>query len=148
MNEFEWRRQLRDLQQPQAPRRDLWPAIDAALDRVDQAGTPPSARAPRRRLLAGVAGVAVAASLLLVVGAGWHAWFAPPTPAEPARTASHASWKPDDPRLAGAAIELDAARLELQLAIEQAPDSTALHRLLRHTERQQAQLRQLAGRAS
>jgi hypothetical protein len=142
MNEFEWRRQLRDLQQAQAPRRDLWPAIDAALDQV---ATRPPARTPRRHLLAWVA---VAASLLLVVGAGWHSWFATTPPAESARKASHASWKPDDPRLAGAAIELDAARLELKLAIEQAPDSAALHRLLRHTERQQAQLRQLAERAS
>ena len=142
MNEFEWRRQLRDLQQAQVPRRDLWPAIDAALDQV---ATHPPGRAPRRHLLAWVA---VAASLLLVVGAGWHSWFMAVPPAESARTASHASWKPADPRLAGAAIELDAARLELKLAIEQAPDSVALQRLLRHTERQQAQLRQLADRAS
>ena len=142
MNEFEWRRQLRDLQQAQTPRCDLWPAIDAALDQVAKR---PSGRAPRRHMLAWVA---VAASLLLVVGAGWHSWFTASPPAESARTASHASWKPADPRLAGAAIELDAARLELKLAIEQAPDSAALQRLLRHTERQQAQLRQLADRAS
>ncbi|CAM5238806.1 hypothetical protein [Rhodanobacter lindaniclasticus] len=139
MNEFEWRRQMRELQQPHAPRHDLWPAIDAALD---EGLARPPVRAPRRHLLAGVA---VAASLLLVAGAGWHMWFAPSTPTT---SASHASWKPADPRLAGAAIELDAARLELQLALEQAPDSAALQRLLRHTERQQAQLRQLANRAS
>ena len=141
MNEFEWRRQLRDLQQPGVPRRDLWPAIDAALDRV---AIRPPARAPRRHMLAWLA---AAASLLLVAGAGWHSWFAATPPAGSA-TASHANWKPADPRLAGAAIELDAARLELKLAIEQAPDSAALQRLLRHTERQQAHLRQLAGRAS
>ncbi|MGB3270701.1 MAG: hypothetical protein WBA65_12190 [Rhodanobacter sp.] len=142
MNEFEWRRQLRDLQQAQAPRRDLWPAIDAALDQV---GNRPAVPTPRRH---GWTWVAVAASLALVVGAGWHSWFAATPPTEPARMASHADWKPADPRLAGAAIELDAARLELKLAIEQAPDSAALQRLLRHTERQQAQLRRLADRAS
>lgn len=141
MNEFEWRRQMRELQQAHAPRRDLWPAIDAALD---LAVAHPPARTTWRRTLAGVA---VAASLLLVVGVGWHQWFAPSAPVESAGTTGHADWKPADPRLAGAAIELDAARLELQLAIEQAPDSAALHRLLRHTERQQAQLRQLADRA-
>jgi hypothetical protein len=143
MNEFEWRRQMRELQHPHAPRRDLWPAIDAALD--DHAVSRPPVRATWRHMLAGAA---VAASLLLVVGVGWHRWFTPTAPAESASTTHHASWKPADPRLAGAAIELDAARLELKLAIEQAPDSAALQRLLRHTERQQAQLRQLADRAS
>lgn len=140
MNEFEWRRQLRELQQPRAPRRDLWPAIDTALDQANATRTPN--RASRRRWRAGAA---LAASLLLVVLAGWHPWSAPTAPAG---TATHANWKPADPRLAGAAIELDAARLELELAIRQAPDSAALQRLLRHTERQQAQLRQLTDRAS
>ena len=142
MNEFEWGRRMRELQQAQAPRRDLWPAIDAALDQV---ATRSPTRATRRRTLAGVA---LAASLLLVAGVSWHAWFAPSAPVESADAAHDTHWKPADPRLAGAALELDAARLELQLAIEQAPDSAALQRLLRHTERQQAQLRQLADRAS
>ena len=147
MNEFEWRRQLRELQQPQTPRRDLWPAIDAALDQTDaRSSAPASAWSARRRTLAGVA---MAASLLLVVGMGWRLWLTVHTASsESVGTTSHANWKPADPRLAGAAIELDAARLELKMAIEQAPDSAALQRLLRHTERQQAQLRQLAERAS
>ena len=46
-----------------------------------------------------------------------------------------------------AAIELDAARMELQLAIQQAPHSPALQRLLDRTELQQTQLRQLANQA-
>jgi hypothetical protein len=53
------------------------------------------------------------------------------------------AWKPDDPRLAGAAVELDAARMELRQAIEQSPDSAALQRLLLRTEQQQSRLRQL-----
>jgi hypothetical protein len=141
VNEFEWQRQLRDLRQAQAPRRDLWPAIDAALDRAEAA--PPWSGLFRRQ---GLTIAALAASLLLVAGLAWHRSIAPTAP--PASVAAHSNWKPADPRLAGAAIELDAARLELELAIEQAPDSQALQRLLRHTEQQQAQLRRLAERAS
>ncbi|MEO9079456.1 MAG: hypothetical protein ABI268_09100, partial [Rhodanobacter sp.] len=58
------------------------------------------------------------------------------------------NWKPSDPRLTGAAIELDAARMELQLAIRQAPDSAALQRLLQRIEQQQTQLRRMTDRAS
>jgi hypothetical protein len=32
MNEFEWLRQTRELNQPVAPRNDLWARIDAAID--------------------------------------------------------------------------------------------------------------------
>jgi hypothetical protein len=146
MNEFEWRRQMRELRQPQAPRRDLWASIDAALDDAVPGSTNvPAPRATRRRhwLLAS----GIAASMLLAGGIGWH-WLqmSAATP-----LASHATnpttWKPSDPRLAGAAIELDAARMELQLAIRQAPDSAALQRLLDRTEVQQTQLRQLARQA-
>ena len=143
MNEFEWRRQLRDLRQPLAPQRDLWHAIDATLDAAatDLTDNPP--RSTRRSWLLGAS---LAASLLLVAGIGWHLLRAS-TPV-PAPIASTHPWKPVDPRLAGAAIELDAARLELQLAIRQAPTSAALQRLLDRTEQQQAQLRQLANQAS
>jgi hypothetical protein len=141
MNEFEWRRQLRALRQPIAPQRDLWHAIDAALDAVGVglADNPP--RSTRRPWLLGVS---LAASLLLVAGVGWQLLRAPAL----APIASSTPWKPADPRLIGAAIELGAARLELQMAIRQAPSSAALQRLLDRTERQQAQLRQLANQAS
>ena len=56
-------------------------------------------------------------------------------------------WKPSDPRLAGAAVELDAARMELQQAMQQAPHSPALQRLLDRTEKRQSQLRQLERQA-
>lgn len=56
-------------------------------------------------------------------------------------------WKPTDPRLAGAAVELDAARMELQQAILQAPHSPALQRLLNRTEKRQWQLRQMENQA-
>lgn len=144
MNEFEWRRQLRGLRQPHAPNRDLWPAIDAAMDSpVIAPVSTLQARPPRRRRW--LLGAGLAASLLVAGSAGWHL-LRPPV--DIVSTKSTSNWKPADPRLAGAAIELDAARMELELAIQQAPDSAALQRLLRHTERQQAQLRQLANRAS
>ncbi len=79
---------------------------------------------------------------LLAAGLGWHLLQPPTHPA--VASAARTGWKPADPRLAGAAIELDAARMELQLAIQQAPDSAALQRLLSRTELQQTQLRRLA----
>ena len=147
MNEFEWRRQLRDLRQPLTPQRDLWASIDAALDdaeRDDTAGMPARFQPgkPWRRLIA----AGLAASMLLVAGTfAWHQIHSPATSTFASATSAH--WKPADPRLAGAAIELDAARMELQLAIQQAPHSAALQRLLDRTELQQTQLRQLANRA-
>jgi len=144
MNEFEWRRQLRELRQPAAPNRDLWPAIDAALDGAAQAVTPVQAL-PSRRRRHWLLGAGLAASLLVAGGLGWRLLQAPPGNAN---TPAMSNWKPADPRFAGAAIELDAARMELELAIRQAPDSAGLQRLLRRTEQQQAQLRHLADRAS
>ncbi|HXS04085.1 MAG TPA: hypothetical protein VN731_06395 [Rhodanobacter sp.] len=143
MNEFEWRRQLRELRQPAAPNRDLWPAIDAALDGAAQAATPVQALPSRQRHW--LLGAGLAASLLVAGGLGWRLLQAPPGNAN---TPAMSNWKPADPRFAGAAIELDAARMELELAIRQAPDSAGLQRLLRRTEQQQAQLRHLADRAS
>jgi len=141
MNEFEWRRQLRDLQQPAEPRRDLWAGISAAMAEPAVTHSKP-VHHTRRWLLTG----SMAAALLLAGAVGWHAWQAPA--ATPLLAASPVkAWKPSDPRLAGAAIELDTARLELQLALQQAPDSPALQRLLNLTKQQEAQLRQLATRA-
>ncbi len=147
MNEFEWRRQLRDLRQPLAPRRDLWTSIDALLEDAErtQEPVPPHSHEPRRRQLLAAAGLA--ASLLLAAGIGWRAWQHPTAAPATERLQAGAHWKPADPRFAGAAIELDAARMELQLALQQAPDSPALQRLLGRTEQQQTQLRQLGRQA-
>lgn len=154
MNEFEWRRQLRNLDQPHAPGRDLWASIDAALDQgANPHGPDTGPRAerdataqlrPRRRPWRFAA--SAAAILMLAGGMGWHALQVPDAAAI-TDTEPTPGWKPSDPRLSGAAIELDAARMELQLALQQAPDSPALQRLLDRTERQQAQLRQLSHRA-
>lgn len=150
MNEFEWRRQMRDLRQPLAPQRNLWASIDAALDAAERTQAPadPTTREPRsahrRRWLIAAS---LAASLLLAGGIGWRTLRAPTAAPIAGNTKAPASWKPSDPRLAGAAVELDAARMELQLAIQQAPDSPSLQRLLGRTEQQQTQLRQLANQA-
>lgn len=150
MNEFEWRRQLRELRQPVTPPRNLWASIDAALDNLEPAGTPTlaptAARQPGRRRHWLVA-AGLAASLLLAGGIGWHLLPAPAATSIADAHDSSPSWKPADPRLAGAAVELDAARMELKLAIQQAPGSAALQRLLNRTELQQTQLRQLANQA-
>ena len=158
MNEFEWRQQMRGLRQQLTPQRDLWDAIDAALDDAEPL---PAATVPARQpsyvgrwLIA----ASVAAAFLLAGGIGWHLQHtsasAPvasaqtgSTPSVPNTPTIPAAWKPDDPRFAGAAIELDAARMELQQAMQQAPHSPALQRLLDRTEHQQTQLRQLVHEA-
>ncbi len=156
MNEFEWRRQLRDLRQPQLPGRDLWASIDAALGdpgALANADTAPSAAARARRPLRWLGAAALLLALGVAGSLGWQQVRAPASTHLAAvsrassSTAPAAPWKPSDPRLAGAAIELDAAHMELRQALQQSPDSTALQRLLLRTERQQAQLRQLSREA-
>jgi hypothetical protein len=146
MNEFEWRRQLQQLRQPMMPQRDLWPAIDKAMkaDVADASDVPPRHRADRAQRPRWFAAAGLAAALVLFVGVGWQ--LSRESTSAVGDTMA-ARWKPADPRLAGAAIELDAARMELQQAMLQAPDSPALRRLLVRTERQQTQLHQLTGQA-
>ncbi|MBU6246832.1 MAG: hypothetical protein KGN77_03655 [Xanthomonadaceae bacterium] len=136
MNEFEWRHQLRNLRQPAAPQRDLWAGIEQALDADRQ--NPPAEVAPSR--VAWLFAAGLAAVSLLAVGLARQQ---PSLAAGSAAIAAQADWKPADPRLAGAAIELGAARMELREAIAQAPDSAALRRLLARTEQQQSRLRRL-----
>jgi hypothetical protein len=150
MNEFEWRRQMRDLRQPLTPQRDLWASIDAALEDAErtQASANPALHplrpTHRRRWLVAAS---FAASLLLAGGIGWRVLQTPTVTPVASNTKATDNWKPSDPRLAGAAIELDAAQMELRLAIKQSPDSPSLQRLLGRTEQQQTQLRQLANQA-
>ena len=135
MNEFEWRRQLRELRAPVAPSHDLWARIDAALETAAPVRT--SSR-PGWLLAASFAGLS-----LLAVSLNTRQDRLLDQPQAAATATTQAPWKPDDPRLAGAAIELDAARLELRQALEQAPHSPALQRLLSRTHQQQSRLRQL-----
>ncbi|WP_049621909.1 hypothetical protein [Frateuria defendens] len=139
MNEFEWRRPLQDLRRPVSPRPELWTRIDAALDTPRAAAAP--ARASRRQAWLAAAGFAGLS--LLAVGLGLLQPRHGAELASSAPGAGHRPWKPDDPRLAGAAVELDAARMELQQALRHSPDAAVLQRLLERTDRQQSQLRRL-----
>lgn len=147
MNEFEWLRQMRELNQPVAPRNDLWARIDAALDETaatESATVTPIKPAHRHPQVWAVA-ASIAALIVLACGVAWRTQpVAPATPSMALQAAGeNTPWKPSDPRLAGAAVELDAARMELQQAIQQAPDSPALQRLLQRTDAQQNLLREL-----
>jgi hypothetical protein len=147
MNEFEWLRQMRDLNQPVAPQNDLWARIDAAIDNATPvaAETATPIRRARHRQVWALAASA-AAVMVLAGGIVWRMHSVAPT-ASSVATANkpnieNAPWKPSDPRFAGAAVEFGAARMELQQAMQQAPDSPALQRLLQRTEQQQIQLRE------
>jgi hypothetical protein len=136
MNEFEYLRQMRSLRTPVPPSRDLWGAIDQRLDET------PAARSRhlwtrRVALAAAIFGVAIFSGSIAVRLA---------TP-EHAAVAVGGHWKPVDPRLTGAAVELEAAHGELTQALHDAPDSPALRRILNRTQRQQERLRQLERQA-
>lgn len=136
---FEDRQKLRALAQPVEPQRDLWPAIAARIET--------QSRAPHRRMqwLALAASFACAAVIVGVVGI--RALHSPQPATSPAQIAAAANpparWKPSDPRLRGAAVELSAAQGELQQALAIAPHSEYLQRLLQNTEHQQSRLRRL-----
>lgn len=142
MNEFEWRQQMRSLRQPIEPGRDLWGAIDAALEAHDGNLTAPQATRQPWLLAA-----ALASAFLLAGGIGLRLHRNATTATDGATALAKSAWNPSDPRLSGAAIELDAARLELQQAMQQSPHSPALQRLLARTEQQQTQLRHLVHEA-
>ncbi|WP_266169970.1 hypothetical protein [Dyella subtropica] len=145
MNELDWHRQMRALREPVSPRRDLWPRIDAALEFNAAETKAPPARASRKQawlLAASFVGLSLLAGSL---NTRLQQVETSSTPLTDAHGVDR--WKPTDPRLAGAAVELDAARMELQQAIEQAPHSPALQRLLDRTEKRQSQLRQMEHQA-
>src|ERR1700754_304370 len=138
MNELDYLRQMRSLNRPVVPHRDLWAGIEARLDEAPSAATVRRHRARPWLMAAAIAGVAV-----LGGGLGLHL-VAPPGNGG---MAAGPAWKPSDPRLSGAAVELDAARMELTQAIQDSPDSAALQRLLLRTERQRDRLRNLEKQA-
>lgn len=136
MNEFEWLKQTRALDVPVEPGRDLWPGIAARIAAV----------APRRRRSPRLMLAAASAAAALVVG-GVGARLLLEAAANAPAAGKEARWNPHDPRLAGAAIELDAARYELRQALDESPKAAFLHRLIDRTERQQVRLQQLEHRA-
>lgn len=137
MNELDYLRQMRSINRPVVPHRDLWAGIEARLD--------DTGAAPRRQYRARPWLMAAAIAGVAVLGGGLGLHLVAP---ESHTVASAAPWKPSDPRLTGAAVELDAARMELTQAMQDSPDSAALQRLLLRTERQRNRLRNLDKQAS
>ena len=139
---FEDRQKLHLLAQPVKPTHDLWPQIAA---RIASPARPPQRRTQWLALAASVAGVAVLASVvglrLMHDRATQSATFHSAAPLADVHAAG--GWKPADPRLRGAAIELHAAQGELQQAMAMAPHADYLQQLLQHTERQQSRLQRL-----
>ncbi|QWT18676.1 hypothetical protein KPL74_13090 [Bacillus sp. NP157] len=132
MNDLEYLRQMRSLNRPVAPPRDLWAGIEARLDG-------PAAVTPVRHRRGHAWAMAAAIAGVAVLSGGIGLRLAPGGSDAVAEAPAH--WKPTDPRLTGAAVELDAARLELTQAMQDSPQSPALQRLLQKTERQRDRLR-------
>lgn len=158
MTDFELLRDLRTLRQPQAPQADLWPAIAARI--VPAGGT----AASRRRLMWPEA---LAASLVLGIGALLVMGGAPPAPVVPAVSMSEVGlpWSlrealaldasyagaleearrvaaPPSGELLRAERELATAQQALEAALAQQPDAVHLLDLLRRTHEQRLRLAQ------
>jgi hypothetical protein len=132
MNEFEWLRQTRALNQAEPPARDLWPVIEQRLQAHP--------RRRQRRLAPWAMAASIGLVSLLAASLGRHATL-DGTSRITASATTDKNWQPSDPRLTGAAVELQAARTELASAIHQAPDAAFLQRLLTRTRAQELRLR-------
>lgn len=145
-NEFQWRNQMRKLNEAVEPARDLWPAIEARL--AEPMAAAPARRQWRRPVFA------IAASLIVAAGAGvtayrlQHPADAPANGAaskpvavnEPAAPTALDWAVPADPQLAAAAQDLDRASAELQAALEARPDAVFLVSMLNRTNAQRMRL--------
>lgn len=128
---------LAELQQPVAPSRDPWPDIRLAMAHTAQLQ-------PARRRWP----LALAAALALTVFSSvwWSQRHEHSPAAGVAQSAGNAqttaATEPAhlDPRLIAAAIELDAARMELELALRRAPEAQFLKNLLSNTTERRQQL--------
>ena len=156
MTEFEIQRDLRAMNAPRMPQRDLWPSIAA---RIEAAPDEAVSRVVRRRWipLAAAAGtvLAIAGSLLVFTlrervptssdfDYGMAMRVERITPKEAREAALRTG---EDPRLAGANVVLDAAHSELQQALEQHPDAVFLVSLLNRTNAQRMKLEQFGAKA-
>lgn len=165
MSEFELRQRLRALRVDQEPARDLWPAIAARLGEpaAASASAPVAAVPPRRRNAAWPE--ALAAMLVVALGAGALLLREAPAPADPEPALATATpWtlreaqgidlsyqaaldtagprvaarRPQE--LAAAETELDAAQVSIERALRENPGSTHLLRLLQQTHEQRLRL--------
>jgi hypothetical protein len=143
MNELQWLNQTRMLKRPVEPSHELWPEIAARLTPHTR-----SARSPRSRWLPWAMAATLAAVSVFAGTLVWqqHANQATHLAAHVAPTAV-TPWKPRDPHLVGAAIELNVARDQLARAIHDAPDDTYLRDMLAHANAQVRRLKQLPQRA-
>lgn len=161
MTEFEMQRDLRAMNAPRTPQRDLWPAIAARIEAAPaatNAATAPATPARRRWIpLAAAAGtvLAIAGGLLVftldkraaTTSADDYASATRIEPISPHEAREQALRTGADPRLAGANIVLDAAHSELQQALEQHPDAVFLVSLLNRTNVQRMKLEQFGAKA-
>ena len=141
-NEFQWRSEMRKLGGSIEPETDLWPGIAARLS----VHKPVAVRRSRTRFA-----VAIAASLMVAVGAGLIGQRVLQTPAKlpivevsnnvDDRQHTALEWsQPSNPILASAAQDLDSASAKLQDALEQRPDAVFLVGLLNRTNSQRVRL--------
>jgi hypothetical protein len=147
-DEFPWRSQLRPLNTPVEPTRDLWPAIAARIAQVPSA----SRRRDWRRGFA-----AIAATIVIASAAGLTAYRlgrrdeatpllhhqAAATSADVDRAAPRTAldWAvPADPKLAVVARDLDQASADLVAALEARPDAVFLVSMLNRTQAQRMRL--------
>jgi hypothetical protein len=91
--------------------------------------------------------VATAAVVMLSVVIGITALHTPHTLMQQSMLAQTPRWKPADPRLAGAAVEFQAADSEIRLALQQSPDAAYLQRIRQRTMAQQWRLQRFARQA-
>jgi hypothetical protein len=157
MTEFEIQRNLRAMNAPRMPGRDLWPSIAARIE--TQSATPSALPVTRRHWIP----LAAAASTLLAIAGGLLVYTlrdraAPSSTSDytsairierisPQQARDQAQRTGEDPRLAGANIVLDAAHSELQQTLDQHPDAVFLVSLLNRTNAQRMKLEQFGSKA-
>ncbi len=136
MNQFQWLAQTRALRTDHLPSRDLWPDIASRL----------ASRRHEPQARGRLPWLAAAATILLGLGFGYAALHGPAVPTPLVLNDAGARWKPEDPRLAGAAIELQAAQAQIRLALQAQPGATYLEHIQRLTRDQQQRLRRYTRR--
>lgn len=154
MTDFELQRNLRAMNAPREPAADLWAGIAARIGAADDAPA-----APRRRSwlpFALAAGTLLAVGGATLLGLRMHAAsdlaqqtipLQKPARITPAQALDSMHAPDGDPRLAGAAVVLDAAHAELEQALEQQPDAVFLVSLLNRTNARRMKLEQYGARA-
>ena len=155
MTEFEIQRDLRAMNAPRFPERDLFPSIAARI--AAESGAVAATPVRRRRWLP----LAAAAGTLFAIVGGITLYTLKSTAVSPdagygvaridrisPREAREQALRSGiDPRIAGANIVIDAAHSELQQALEQHPDAVFLVSLLNRTNSQRMKLEQLGANA-